>query len=156
MLGIATPAAGEQLSPEQREKIVRMQSDLIWLVREGYVTEFIDGAFTLLPSWPRRVRRRSRQRRSTRRISRRRRTPARPPLPRRLLPGPAPQSRALTRPKPPRPVPPRQEPRSLALLTPAPPRRERARPIPPGRPPLCPMWGPRPTYLRHPTRRSRD
>ncbi len=31
------------LSIEQREKIARMQSDLLWLVREGYVTELIDG-----------------------------------------------------------------------------------------------------------------
>ncbi len=38
------PAAAPtvELTPEQREKIVRMQGDLIWLVREGYVTEFID------------------------------------------------------------------------------------------------------------------
>jgi hypothetical protein len=37
----AAPAAPE-LSVEQREKIARMQGDLLWLVREGYVTEFID------------------------------------------------------------------------------------------------------------------
>ncbi len=43
MLGIAAPAEGAALLPEQREKIMRMQGDLIWLVREGYVTEFIDG-----------------------------------------------------------------------------------------------------------------
>jgi len=49
MLGIAAPAAGEQFSAEQREKIVRMQGDLIWLVREGYVTEFIDGGLYAPP-----------------------------------------------------------------------------------------------------------
>jgi len=32
------------LTVEQRDKLARMQSDLPWLVREGYVTEFIDGA----------------------------------------------------------------------------------------------------------------
>ncbi len=32
------------LTVEQRDKLSRMQSDLPWLVREGYVTEFIDGA----------------------------------------------------------------------------------------------------------------
>jgi hypothetical protein len=32
------------LTIEQRDKLARMQSDLPWLVREGYVTEFIDGA----------------------------------------------------------------------------------------------------------------
>ena len=41
------PAEGEapaqpELSVEQREKIAKMQGDLPWLVREGYVTEFID------------------------------------------------------------------------------------------------------------------
>jgi len=35
------PAAPE-LSVEQREKLARLQGDLLWLVREGYVTEFID------------------------------------------------------------------------------------------------------------------
>jgi hypothetical protein len=49
MLGIAAPAAGEQFSAEQRDKIMRMQSDLIWLVREGYVTEFIDGGLYAPP-----------------------------------------------------------------------------------------------------------
>jgi hypothetical protein len=43
MLGIDAPAEGATFAPEQREKIMRMQGDLIWLVREGYVTEFIDG-----------------------------------------------------------------------------------------------------------------
>jgi hypothetical protein len=32
------------LTTEQREKLSKMQSDLPWLVREGYVTEFIDGS----------------------------------------------------------------------------------------------------------------
>lgn len=31
-----------ELTPEQREKIARLQGDLHWLVHEGYVTEFID------------------------------------------------------------------------------------------------------------------
>jgi hypothetical protein len=38
------PAVEHVLTPEQREKLSKMQSDLPWLVREGYVTEFIDGA----------------------------------------------------------------------------------------------------------------
>jgi len=43
--GAPTVAPGETvLSVEQREKLARVQSDLPWLVREGYVTEFIDGA----------------------------------------------------------------------------------------------------------------
>jgi len=49
MLGIAAPAAGEQVAPEQREKIARIQGDLIWLVREGFVTEFIDGGLYAPP-----------------------------------------------------------------------------------------------------------
>ncbi|HTQ31053.1 MAG TPA: hypothetical protein VMI53_07575 [Opitutaceae bacterium] len=32
-----------ELTPEQREKLSRLQGDLRWLVTEGYVTEFIDG-----------------------------------------------------------------------------------------------------------------
>jgi hypothetical protein len=44
MLGIAGPPEGEQ-----REKVARLQSDLIWLVREGYVTEFIDGGLYAPP-----------------------------------------------------------------------------------------------------------
>ena len=57
-LNIAPPPAAEAPEPgapaaapvehaltvEQRDKLARMQSDLPWLVREGYVTEFIDGA----------------------------------------------------------------------------------------------------------------
>ncbi|WP_158277341.1 hypothetical protein [Opitutus sp. ER46] len=35
--------AESTLSIEERGKISRMQGDLLWLVREGYVTEFIDG-----------------------------------------------------------------------------------------------------------------
>ncbi|HMD60990.1 MAG TPA: hypothetical protein VKG78_06145, partial [Opitutaceae bacterium] len=49
MLGIAAPAEGEQVTQEQRERIMRMQGDLIWLVREGYVTEFIDGGLYAPP-----------------------------------------------------------------------------------------------------------
>jgi hypothetical protein len=38
------PAAAEPtLSIDERAKISRLQGDLVWLVREGYVTEFIDG-----------------------------------------------------------------------------------------------------------------
>lgn len=38
------PAAPEPtLTIEERAKLARMQGDLVWLVREGYVTEFIDG-----------------------------------------------------------------------------------------------------------------
>jgi len=37
-----TQAAAPELSVEQREKLARLQGDLLWLVREGYVTEFID------------------------------------------------------------------------------------------------------------------
>ena len=39
----APPAPVNDLTPEQREKISRLQGDLMWLVHEGYVTEFIDG-----------------------------------------------------------------------------------------------------------------
>jgi len=47
-LGMAQikPAEGEtapELTPEMREKFIRMQGDLRWLVTEGYVTELIDG-----------------------------------------------------------------------------------------------------------------
>lgn len=47
-LGMAQvkPAEGEaapEMTPELREKFVRMQGDLRWLVTEGYVTELIDG-----------------------------------------------------------------------------------------------------------------
>jgi hypothetical protein len=40
----AAPGVEQVVSIEQREKLARMQGDLAWLVREGYVTEFIDGA----------------------------------------------------------------------------------------------------------------
>ena len=50
MLGINAPAEGATFTPEQREKIMRMQGDLIWLVREGYVTEFIDGGLYAPPA----------------------------------------------------------------------------------------------------------
>jgi hypothetical protein len=39
----SVPDAAAALTPEQREKIARIQGDLHWLVREGYVTEFMDG-----------------------------------------------------------------------------------------------------------------
>lgn len=47
-LGLEQPklAEGEtapEMKPELREKFVRMQGDLRWLVTEGYVTELIDG-----------------------------------------------------------------------------------------------------------------
>jgi hypothetical protein len=42
-------ALANVLSVEQREKIARMQGDLVWLVREGYVTEFIDGSLYAPP-----------------------------------------------------------------------------------------------------------
>jgi len=38
------PVVEHVLTAEQREKLSKMQSDLPWLVREGYVTEFIDGS----------------------------------------------------------------------------------------------------------------
>lgn len=57
-LGISIPAAPAEgaapaesaLTPEQREKTSRMQGDLVWLVREGYVTEFIDGRLFAPPA----------------------------------------------------------------------------------------------------------
>ena len=53
-LNIAPPADApvgveHTLSIEQREKLARIQGDLVWLVREGYVTEFIDGALYATP-----------------------------------------------------------------------------------------------------------
>jgi len=50
MLGVAAPADGAALPADQREKVMRMQGDLIWLVREGYVTEFIDGGLYAPPA----------------------------------------------------------------------------------------------------------
>ncbi len=43
------PAAEPALTPEQREKIARLQNDVRWLVHEGYVTEFIDGTLYAPP-----------------------------------------------------------------------------------------------------------
>ncbi|MGH7958655.1 MAG: hypothetical protein ACREH8_16845 [Opitutaceae bacterium] len=46
---VAAPATAEVPKPEtnlsldERAKVSRLQGDLMWLVREGYVTEFIDG-----------------------------------------------------------------------------------------------------------------
>ncbi|MCX6954422.1 MAG: hypothetical protein NTV51_19900, partial [Verrucomicrobia bacterium] len=37
------PAAEPTLTIDERAKLARLQGDLVWLVREGYVTEFIDG-----------------------------------------------------------------------------------------------------------------
>lgn len=39
---VATPVEST-LTIEERAKLARLQGDLMWLVREGYVTEFIDG-----------------------------------------------------------------------------------------------------------------
>ncbi len=50
MLGIGAPPEGSSVTPEQRDKIIRLQGDLIWLVREGYVTEFIDGGLYAPPA----------------------------------------------------------------------------------------------------------
>jgi hypothetical protein len=50
MLDIHPPAEGATFTTEQREKVMRMQGDLIWLVREGYVTEFIDGGLYAPPA----------------------------------------------------------------------------------------------------------
>jgi hypothetical protein len=55
-LNIVPPAPAEGaatenvLTVEQRDKLARLQSDLPWLVREGYVTEFIDGALYAPPA----------------------------------------------------------------------------------------------------------
>ncbi|MEI8089992.1 MAG: hypothetical protein WCG63_10420 [Opitutaceae bacterium] len=49
--GESAPAPVEQaLTVEQRDKLARLQSDLPWLVREGYVTEFIDGTLYAPPA----------------------------------------------------------------------------------------------------------
>ncbi|HSY52963.1 MAG TPA: hypothetical protein VK785_00875 [Opitutaceae bacterium] len=46
-----TPAIpAPALTPEQREKLARLQGDLRWLVTEGYVTEFIDGRLFAPPA----------------------------------------------------------------------------------------------------------
>jgi len=39
----AAPAKSEEMTVEDRARLARLQGDLVWLVREGYVTEFIDG-----------------------------------------------------------------------------------------------------------------
>jgi len=49
-IAAGTAPADVTLTPEQREKISRMQGDLVWLVREGYVTEFIDGRLFAAPA----------------------------------------------------------------------------------------------------------
>lgn len=49
-IAAGTAPADVPLTPEQREKISRMQGDLVWLVREGYVTEFIDGRLFAAPA----------------------------------------------------------------------------------------------------------
>jgi hypothetical protein len=57
ILGFAPPPAAADgsaahehaLTPEQREKIARLQADVRWLVHEGYVTEFIDGTLYAPP-----------------------------------------------------------------------------------------------------------
>ncbi len=43
------PVPAPELTAEQREKKLRVQADLLWLVREGYVTEFIDGSLYASP-----------------------------------------------------------------------------------------------------------
>jgi len=43
------PAPAPELTAEQREKMMRVQADLLWLIREGYVTEFIDGSLYASP-----------------------------------------------------------------------------------------------------------
>jgi len=49
--GETAPAPVEHaLTVEQRDKLARLQSDLPWLVREGYVTEFIDGTLYAPPA----------------------------------------------------------------------------------------------------------
>src|SRR6185312_3255297 len=54
LLGFPGPAApgaeAPALAPEQREKAAKLHGDLRWLVGEGYVTEFIDGALYAPPA----------------------------------------------------------------------------------------------------------
>ena len=45
----AAPAPAPALSPEQAEKLRKMNNDLRWLVMEGYVTEFSDGTLFAPP-----------------------------------------------------------------------------------------------------------
>jgi len=49
-LGLSAPADGAPVALDVRDRMVRMQGDLIWLVREGYVTEFIDGGLYAPPA----------------------------------------------------------------------------------------------------------
>jgi hypothetical protein len=44
------PAPEPTLTIEERAKLSRLQGDLVWLVREGYVTEFIDGRLFAPPA----------------------------------------------------------------------------------------------------------
>ena len=44
------PKAEVSLTVDERAKLARMQGDLVWLVREGYVTEFIDGRLFAPPA----------------------------------------------------------------------------------------------------------
>jgi hypothetical protein len=55
-LGLPAPAAPvegaaptQDLTPEQRDRKRRVEADILWLVREGYVTEFIDGSLYASP-----------------------------------------------------------------------------------------------------------
>jgi len=48
-LGLTPPPEGTAVAAEAREKIARTHGDLVWLVREGYVTEFIDGGLYAPP-----------------------------------------------------------------------------------------------------------
>ncbi len=56
MLGIAPrPPAAEgveptPLSPEEQEKVTRLKADLRYLVKEGYMTEFVDGSLYCPPA----------------------------------------------------------------------------------------------------------
>jgi hypothetical protein len=48
--GAAAAAPEVVLSVDDRARISRLQGDLVWLVREGYVTEFIDGRLFAPPA----------------------------------------------------------------------------------------------------------
>ncbi len=45
----AAAAPQQVLTVEERERLARLHADLLWLVREGYVTEFIDGTLYAAP-----------------------------------------------------------------------------------------------------------
>jgi hypothetical protein len=47
---VAPTKVESSLTLEERAKLARMQGDLVWLVREGYVTEFIDGRLFAPPA----------------------------------------------------------------------------------------------------------